>query len=101
MAGKPKKGKGRPKTAINKKGKGKKPELLDADRPHTAPSADEQAAFLQLKYEIYGMSLYQQIAPTYNYSYFPKVTNLAMKKSTIGGAAASSGKKKGKGKKKK
>lgn len=101
MAGKPKKGKARPKTAINKKGaKSKKPDLLDADRPHTAPSADEQAAFLQLKYEIYGMSLYQQIAPSYSYSYFPKVTNLAMKKSTLGGGAAT-GKKKGKGKKKK
>lgn len=52
-----KKGGKRPKTAVAKNKKSKKENLLDADnRPHTAPTADEQAAFLQLKYEIYGIA---------------------------------------------
>ena len=47
------------------------------------------------------MSLYQQIAPSYSFSYYPKVSNLAMKKSGIGGGAVAGKGKKGKGKKKK
>lgn len=88
----------RPKTSVAKKPGSNDKSLLDADRPITAPSPDEQAAFLQLKYEIYGMSLYQQIAPAYTVSYFPTVTMAAMKKASVGGGGGAS-KGKGKGKK--
>lgn len=101
MAGKKGKGSKRPKTAVNKSNK---KDILDVDRPKSAPTADEQAAFLKLKYEIYGMSLYQQIYPESKFSYFPKVSMNAMKKSRIGGDGGGGGKgkgKKGKGKKKK
>ena len=56
--GKSKKASARPKTAVARKPVNP---LLDVDRPSTAcPEATK--AFQALKAEIYGMSLYQQIA---------------------------------------
>ena len=52
MAGKKKGGKARPKTAVKR---GKKDNLLDVDRPITAASPEDQAAFARLKTEIYGI----------------------------------------------
>ena len=98
MAGKKKGGKARPKTAVKR---GKKDGLMDVDRPATSVSAEDQAAFARLKIEIYGMSLYQQIAPSHKMSYFTNVP-IASMKVPIEPAAAKGGKKgKGKGKKKK
>ena len=98
MAGKKKGGKARPKTAVKR---GKKDNLLDVDRPITAASPEDQAAFARLKTEIYGMSLYQQVAPSHKMSYFTNIPIAAMK-IPIARPAAKGGKKgKGKGKKKK
>jgi len=97
-AGGAKKGSTRPKTAAPKRKKGD--DLLDVERPYTAPSAEATAQFLQLKTEIYGMSLYQQISPGYNLSYFKSVPSAAMRLPVSGSAPKGKGKKGKKGKKK-
>lgn len=91
-----KKGK-RPQTAVARRNKGD--DLLDVDRPFTAPSAESTAAFLQLKTEIFGMSKYQQISPGYKVSYFKNVPIAAMRM-PVSASAPKKGKKGKKGKKK-
>ena len=50
----------RPKTGV----KASKPKHIEElPRPTSAPTAEEAAQFLQLKTEIFGFSLYQQISP--------------------------------------
>lgn len=87
----------RPQTAVQRK---KGDDLLDVDRPYTAPSAEATAQFRQLKTEVFGMSLYQQIAAPFAVSYFKNLPTAAMRQ-TVTAAEGKKGKKKGKKGKKK
>merc|ERR1711988_334450 len=94
--GKSKKGTARPKTAVTRKPVNT---LLDVDRPSTA-CPETAKAFQALKAEIYGMSLYQQIARPNSVSYFRSIPAAAMRV-PLGGGEKKGGKGKGKKGKKK